>query len=334
VPLQQRVDAQTGAPGAHEGDAEAAYWKQAQRLSATLLGPVAARLAGKRILLVPDGALHYLPFAALPIPGREQPTPLVVEHEIVNLPSASVLAALRREVRERPPAAGSVAVLADPVFERDDPRMPLPVADGHGASAATAQAERFPRLLATRAESAAVLASAPVGSTLRAIGFDASRATAISAELARYRILHFATHSVFDDNDPGSSGIVLALFDEKGRPQDGLLRLQDLYGLNLPVEMVVLSACDTALGKELKGEGLVGVVRGFMYAGSKRVVASAWRVDDEATGELMALFYRAMLKEGRSPAAALREAQLALYRTHRWRAPFYWAAFVLQGEPN
>ena len=179
-----------------------------------------------------------------------------------------------------------------------------------------------------------MLAAAPGGSTLRALGFAASRATASSPELARYRILHFATHSVFDDKDPGSSGMVLSLFDEKGRPQDGMLRLHDLYQLNLPVEMVVLSACDTALGKELKGEGLVGVVSGFMYAGSKRVVASAWRVDDEATGELMGLFYRAMLKEGRSPAAALREAQLALFRSRRWHAPFYWAAFVLQGEPN
>jgi len=329
----------SNAPRAHAADGDASYWKHAQRLSAMLLGPVANRIAGKRILLVPDGALHYLPFAALPIPGRGRPTPLVVEHEVVNLPSASVLAAVRREARDRRPLEKAVAVLADPVFERDDPR--LPTSTGIAGAAGTTEPrsaattiERFPRLLATRAEAAAVVAAAPAGSTFRATGFAASRATATSPELARYRILHFATHSVFDDDDPGSSGIVLSLFDEEGLPQDGLLRLRDLYGLKLPVEMVVLSACDTALGKELKGEGLVGVVRGFMYAGSKRVVASAWRVDDEATGELMGRFYRAMLKDGRSPAAALREAQLGLLRSRRWQAPFYWAAFVLQGEPN
>ena len=191
-----------------------------------------------------------------------------------------------------------------------------------------------PRLAATRQEADAIVAAAPPGTTLKAIDFDASRATAMSPNLAKYRILHFATHGVFNNDQPGLAGIVLSMFDNRGQAQDGVLRLHDIYNLNLPAELVVLSACNTALGKSVKGEGLVGIVRGFMYAGAKRVVASHWKVDDEATGELMGRFYVQMLKENRSPAAALRQAQLAMREQERWRAPFYWAAFVLQGEWN
>ena len=167
---------------------------------------------------------------------------------------------------------------------------------------------------------------------MRAIDFDASRATAMSPDLAHYRIVHFATHGVFNNEDPGLSGIILSLFDKRGQPQDGFLRLHDIYGLQLPAELVVLSACNTALGKPIKGEGLVGIVRGFMYAGAKRVVASHWKVDDEATGALMGRFYVEMLKQNRSAAAALRQAQLAVREQQRWQSPFFWAAFVLQGE--
>jgi CHAT domain-containing protein len=144
--------------------------------------------------------------------------------------------------------------------------------------------------------------------------------------------VHFATHGVFNSDQPGLGGIILSMYDKEGRPQNGFLRLHDIYSLNLPAELVVLSACNTALGKSIKGEGLVGIVRGFMYAGAKRVVASHWKVDDEATGELMARFYEEMFKQNRSPAAALRQAQLAMRQHDRWQSPFYWAAFVLQGE--
>jgi CHAT domain-containing protein len=308
--------------------ADAGYWQEAGRLSEVLLGPVAKRMAGKRILVVPDGALQYLPFAALPVPGGgNEPVPMVVEHEIVSLPSASVLAVLRRETKGRTPPGKAVAVLADPVFEPDDPR--LPAARG---GAVRSGGPGFPRLAATRQEADAIVAVAARGTTLRAIDFDASRATALSPELAQYRIVHFATHGVFDNETPGLSALILSMLDARGQPQDGFLRLHDIYGLRLPAELVVLSACSTALGKQVRGEGLVGIVRGFMYAGAKRVVASLWKVDDEATGELMSRFYLEMLRENQSPAAALRQAQLAVWRQNRWRPPFYWAAFVLQGE--
>jgi CHAT domain-containing protein len=131
---------------------------------------------------------------------------------------------------------------------------------------------------------------------------------------------------------PQLSGIVLSLVDESGRRQDGYLRLHEIFNLDLPAELVVLSACQTGLGKELKGEGLIGLTRGFMYAGSPRVIASLWKVDDAATVDLMATFYRGMLKEGLAPAAALRRAQIEMLAQKQRQSPYYWAAFVLQGE--
>jgi CHAT domain-containing protein len=102
--------------------------------------------------------------------------------------------------------------------------------------------------------------------------------------------------------------------------------------LKLPADLVVLSACQTGLGKEIKGEGLVGLTRGFMYAGATRVVVSLWNVNDRATADLMTTFYRKMLRENQRPAAALRAAQVEMWRQRQWQAPYYWAAFVLQGE--
>jgi CHAT domain-containing protein/Tfp pilus assembly protein PilF len=337
--------------------ADEEYWQEAGRLSDMLIAPIAKNISGKRLLVVTDGMLQYVPFSALPIPGRATgPVPMLVEHEIVNLPSASVLAVLRREATKRVQPSKAVAVFADPVFESDDPRLRaltrpgtsarpdavVAKADTRSASSQTLRAVSVlrdgrwtvPRLAATRLEADAIVASVPAGMALKKTDFDASRATALGPELGQYRIVHFATHGVFDNENPGLSGLILSLYDERGQAQDGFLRLHDIYNLKLPADLVVLSACNTALGKQVKGEGLMGMVRGFLYAGAERVVASLWKVDDEATGELMGRFYAEMLKQNRSPAAALREAQLAMWRQDRWRAPFYWAAFVVQGEPR
>jgi CHAT domain-containing protein len=167
-----------------------------------------------------------------------------------------------------------------------------------------------------------------------AVGFEASHHTLMSPELRRYRIIHFATHGVLDNVTPELSGIVLSLVDEQGAAQDGVLRLHDIYNLKLPAELVVLSACDTGLGKDIRGEGLVGLTRGFMYAGVPRVVATMWKVDDYATYLLMKSFYQHMFKEKLSPAAALRQAQVEMMNQPRWSEPFYWAAFMLHGEAS
>jgi CHAT domain-containing protein len=297
-------------------------------------------------------------------------TPLMVDHEIINLPSASVMAVLRRETRQRKAAAKAVAVLADPVFGADDSRVvkkpgtrsndevvktqsPAPVsvmrrkAPGRAAAPARPLTEvqralrdvgvsrdglAVPRLLSTGVEADAILSVTEAGGGWKAVGFDASLATATSPELRQYRIVHFATHGLMNNEHPELSGLVLSLVDKQGRPQDGFLRLHDIYNLNLPADLVVLSACNTGLGKDVRGEGLVGIVRGFMYAGAARVIASLWKVDDDATAELMTRFYRHMLQENQRPAAALRAAQVEMWQQKRWRSPYFWAGFVLQGE--
>jgi CHAT domain-containing protein len=240
-----------------------------------------------------------------------------------------------------------VFVFADPVFERDDPRMSW---KNHGAadvsphsveSSAAAMVTRgfrdigrpgtgVPRLLGSRAEAKAITSIAR-DATL-ALGFDASRAAVMNGSLADYRIVHFATHGLVDSVRPDLSGIVLSLVTPDGHAQDGFLRLHDIYNLNLPVDLVVISACDGAIGKEVQGEGLVGLVRGFMYAGSRRVLASLWKADDEATSALMLAFYRGMFERRLTPAAALQAAQLEVRQVNRWRHPFYWAGFILQGD--
>jgi CHAT domain-containing protein/Tfp pilus assembly protein PilF len=347
-------------------EARANYWPQAAVFSRMLLGPVAAQLGKKRLVIVADGALQYVPFAALPAPspGNDEernsgaePQPLIVEHEIISLPSASTLATLRREMAGRKPAEKSLAILADPVFADDDTRVSRDV-EKAGAKKKTRSADSdqtdigflqitrsgeemgvtggeagFGRLLSTRREAAAISALVPERERMQALDFEASRTTALRPELGEYRIVHFATHGLLNNIHPELSGIVLSLVDKAGQQQDGFLRLQDIYNLKLSAELVVLSACQTGLGKEVRGEGLIGLTRGFMYAGAPRIVASLWKVDDRATSELMKRFYQGMLGPERvSPAGALRQAQLSIWREKQWRAPYYWAAFVLQGE--
>jgi CHAT domain-containing protein/tetratricopeptide (TPR) repeat protein len=326
-------------------DADSRYWEEAGRLSDVLLGPVSKEIEGKRLVIVNDGALQYLPFSALPIPGATDRSPLVVEHEVLWLPSASLLAVSRRENAGREPAPKMVALFADPVFETDDPRVsgsragkpaPDPTSSLTRALRDFGFAQdgvfRVPRLPGTLREAEAILGLVPEGSSMKATGFAASRSLAMSPELSQYRIVHFATHGLMNSEHAELSGILLSMLNPKGQPQNGFLRLHDIYNLDLRADLVVLSACNTALGKEVRGEGLVGLARGFMYSGAKRVLASLWKVDDEATGELMKRVYRNMLAENLPPAAALREAQVSMWREKQWSAPFYWSAFSLQGD--
>jgi len=312
------------------------------RLSRMMLRPARAYLGLHRLLIVSEGVLQYIPLAILPDPANTSQL-LLAAHEIVSIPSASVLAELRRSVLGRQPASQTVAVLADRVFDPGDPRVSgrrsaqtTPVAQdvqrSASASGVTDGQSRIPRLPFSRREAQSISAVTPHGTALQALDFRASRAMAMSPELARYRIVHFATHGLLNSETPALSGMVLSLVDERGTPQDGFLRLHEIYNLDLPAELVVLSACQTALGKEVKGEGLIGLTRGFMYAGAARVVASLWKVDDVATAELMSRFYRGMLTEGLRPAAALRTAQLEMWKQKRWQNPYFWAAFQLQGE--
>jgi CHAT domain-containing protein/tetratricopeptide (TPR) repeat protein len=332
-PLGPRSPA--GAAGRGEDDALA-------HLGRMVLAPAADRLSARRILVVPDGALHYIPFGALPDPGRPG-EPLLSGHEVLAAPSASVVAALRSERTRRPPTAKTLAVLADPVFDPADERVARPRDALAPSAAPRRQVDRaagdlgpnrvLARLPFSRKEAEAILALVPPAEGMLALDFAASRATATDPALADYRVVHFATHGFYDSARPELSGLVLSLVDPEGRQERGFLTTADVFRLRLGAELVVLSACRTALGREIKGEGLVGLTRGFMYAGASRVLASLWKVDDEATAALMERFYREMLGPSRRPPAdALRLAQASIRGERRWRAPYYWAAFQVQGD--
>jgi CHAT domain-containing protein/Tfp pilus assembly protein PilF len=336
-PLARRAYATLSRRGA----AEAGDLAELGRL---LLGPVANAIEGKRLVVVADGALQYLPFAALPDPSSPA-QPLLVGHEIVGLPAASVVSSLRRETPAR--ARAGVAILADPVFDARDERLGRRAAAG-GARASPASepawrssardvgldADALPRLPFSRWEARTIARLARRGEARVLLDFEASRRRLDDPALGRYRYLHFATHGFFNPVRPELSGLVLSLVDRDGRPQEGFVTALDLYGLALPADVVVLSGCRTALGRDVRGEGLVGLTRAFMYAGARTVIASLWPVDDAATAELMAQLYEGLLRRGLRPAAALREAQIHLWRGRARRSPYFWAAFQIQGDWN
>ncbi len=340
---------------------DANYWQRAGALSQLLLGQAASQIAGKRLLIICDGALYGIPFDALPEPdpvlgGRQSAgagvvpagaVPLVVGHEVVTAPSASVMSALQA----RRPAGASplrlVAVLADPVFDGDDSRVMMPggmraadllppeESDLNQALRDVSEGRSeisLPRLSSSLREAKAIEDLTPAGERMISTGFAASLEKVTGGGLSNFCIIHFATHGIFDDEHPELSGLILSRVDENGRRRNSFLRADEIYNLRLNADLVVLSACRTGLGHNVTGEGILGITRAFMYAGSRSVVASLWKVNDEATAELMERFYGAMFKDGLPPSAALRAAKEAMWKQEHWRSPYYWAAFVMQGE--
>ncbi|BAY33799.1 TPR domain protein [Nostoc carneum NIES-2107] len=313
-------------------------------LTKMILAPVAQQLGQRRLVIIADGALQYIPFAALNTPSAKTNSyePLAVNHEIITLPSASTLAVLRQETAGRKPAPKALAVIADPIFSLNDERVKVkPPTQGNSnqnldlqqlSRSAREASIAFDRLPFTRQEADTILSLVPAKERKQAYDFAANRSVATDTQLSQYRIIHFATHGILNSQNPELSGVVLSLFDETGKPQNGFLRLHDIFNLKLPAELVVLSACETGLGEEVKGEGLIGLTRGFMYAGSPRVLVSLWSVDDRGTSELMKKLYSKMLQQGLKPAAALRAAQVEMWRNPDYSAPYFWAPFTLQGE--
>ncbi len=325
--------------------------KEANELSQLILAPIADKLGQKRLVIVADGILQNIPFAALTQPTKSAATsnyqPLVINHEIVNLPSVTTIAFQRQELKGRKRAQKTLAILADPVFAADDERVTgklkgiapqLELEEQLEQSALKRVARNlkrdgWERLPATGDEAKAILKLVASSNRLQAFDFDANYKWVTSQQLTQYRFLHFATHGFADPLNPELSGIVLSLVDKQGQPvPQGYLRLGDIFNLNLPAELIVLSACQTGLGKEVQGEGLVGLTRGLMYAGSARVAVSLWNVNDQGTSKLMSEFYQHLLQQGKSPAAALRAAQIKMWQQKDWQNPYYWAAFTIQGE--
>jgi len=318
-------------------------------LSELVIAPVEPELSKRRIIIVADGALNYVPFQVLTRPSAGD-EPLIATCEIVNVPSASILGELRKTAASRRPSK-IVAAFGDPVFPSNYAQ-----ASGSSSGGQSTMAEALengswrhalrdvelngdffdpsliePLFYAKRELNDLRRAASGQGAFICS-DFAASRERLLSTDLSQYAILHLATHGLLDSARPENSGIVLSLVGPDGKPQNGFVGLKDIYSLHARVDLVVLSACRTALGKEVRGEGLLGLTRGFMYAGASSVMASLWKVDDEATAELMRQFYDSLLRKKMTPAAALMNAQNEIRRKPEWRSPYYWAAFTLQGE--
>jgi CHAT domain-containing protein len=341
--LHQHLTARNERPPSESAEARArrieradvASTTTARALSELVLWPAARAIAGKkRVVIAADGALHFVPFLMLPDPNAPE-EPLIAGHEVLSIPSVSVLAAVRGKNSGDPGAGKKLVLLADPVFEASDERITK-------AGTATVVAALEPirgvdgrslgRLPSSRAEAEAIAALVPGPNRRVLLDFEANRQAVLDGALADGRIIHFATHGLLDAAHPEGSGLVLSAFDPGGRPIEGTLRLVDIYGLRLNAELVTLSACETALGREIRGEGLIGLTRGFLHAGARRVIASLWKVSDRATSELMVVLYRSLMGEGSGASAALRNAVLSVRQDPKYRAPYYWAAFELQGD--
>ncbi|HLJ45695.1 MAG TPA: CHAT domain-containing protein [Bryobacteraceae bacterium] len=316
--------------------ADQEFAKVSEQLSSMLLGRLTGLETVTRLWIVSDGALEYLPFAAFPMPGTGRP--LVATHEIVRLPSALALSEIRQEIAGRPRPEELAAVFADPVFQTDDERVARPrtaqVTDAADVTRAAADVDlaHLPRLYFSRQEADAIRSLAGGRGVREDLDFDASRAEAEKPALSKFQVIHFASHALLDSKHPELSGIVLSMVNREGEHVDGFLRLHDIYNLHLNADLVTLSACQTALGQEVRSEGMVGLTRGLMYAGAPQVLASLWSVRDQATSELMRRFYEGLFELHLTPEAALRRAQLGMMQDRRWPQPYYWAAFTVEGS--
>lgn len=345
--------------GLAQGPAEnvEAFSAASHALYKAVVEPAANLIGEKRLLIVADGALNYIPFESLvKAPGGADYASLsylIKSNEIVYAPSASVIAAIRQQTQT--PASGNVLVIADPIFNPDDARLKgVQVAETSGesrglglaldsavsdvagsAEASSASARpRLARLLGTRAEAEGIANIVRTGGAKPELWIDlgASEENVYARDVTSYRVVHIATHGLLNVERPQFTGVVLSLVGNT--TEDGFLRTDEIFNLRLGAPLVMLSGCETGLGKEKRGEGVIGLTRAFMYAGAPTVGVSLWSVADKSTAELMTDFYRRYLASGTrtSASTAMREAQLAMIDGKKNSAPFYWAPFVLVGE--
>jgi CHAT domain-containing protein/predicted negative regulator of RcsB-dependent stress response len=338
----------------------AAFVAASNALYKAVLEPAAAMIGEKRLMVVADGALNYIPFEVLLKTADAGDFSslgyLVKSNEIVYAPSASVVGAIKQQ--RATTNSRSILLIADPVFNSNDARAKKGVAaatgdaearglgiqsaladvDGNTPAAPTAAMEGLPlaRLNGTRieAEQISKLAKTSGAQTDVWLDLDASEENLSTRDISKYRIIHVATHGLLNAERPQFTGVVLSLVGNKTR--DGFVRTDEVFNLHLGSPLVMLSACETGLGKEKRGEGVMGLTRAFMYAGAPTVGVSLWSVADKSTADLMTDFYQRLLSAsaGTSTSGALRGAQLAMISGKKYSAPFYWAPFVLVGDWN
>ncbi len=321
----------------------------ASALYQAAVAPAAKIIGDKRMLIVADGALNYVPFEALvSAPGGTDFAALpylVKTNEFIYAPSASVVASIRQQKQAASGGGRGLLIVADPVFDAADPRAKNPAAGGaQDTSIASAVADvsgtpveaskfRLARLTGTRAEAQQIAQLARTAGLAPDVwlDLDANEANVKTRDIGSYRVLHIATHGLLNTERPQFTGVVLSLVGN--REGDGFLRTDEIFNLKLGAPLVMLSACETGLGKEKRGEGVIGLTRAFMYAGAPAVGVSLWSVSDRSTADLMTDFYRRYLgKQPLTSAAALRAAQQQMIAGKRNAAPFFWAPFVLVGD--
>lgn len=273
-----------------------------------------------RVVIASDAGLERVPFAALPI--SDGGPRLIERSEIVSVPSASLAVAIRLNQATYP---RRIAIFADAVFSGADLRLDR-------TNRSSAEGDELPRLRFSREESTSIAQQAGASSASEMIDFAANVESLRRSFADPGTILHLATHAIVDNRDPAASRLVLSRVDRSGKPETGELRLSDIYNLRIRRELIVLSACHAAAGPEVKGEGVISLARAFLYAGAKGVVASSWKIEDRSSAEFMRRFYEVLLRQGRTPAEALRTAQLSMMRDPRWSGVENWAAFLFVGD--
>jgi CHAT domain-containing protein/Tfp pilus assembly protein PilF len=329
---QQVASFRAAAARQPKGDFEA-WQTPARRLYKILIGPAEASLRGTRnLVIVPDGVLYYLPFEALVSSAEGSARFLIEEHAVAYAPSATVFGNLLAEPEKQArPRSQELLAYGDPTFGS------APAAAGNSRlgdllrGVYQSAGIQFPPLPNTRAEVEFIGALYSPARRKIYLGSNATEASIKREYLPSYIRLHFATHAVLDEQVPARSGVVLSLVNTGD--EDGILRTNEIFNLELNADLVVLSACESGLGTLVKGEGMVGLTRAFLYAGSPRVVVSLWEVNDHATAEFMKIFYQKM-KDGQSPGLALRAAKLDMLHSGSaaYRHPYFWTPFVLVGR--
>jgi CHAT domain-containing protein/tetratricopeptide (TPR) repeat protein len=303
--------------------------KDSRQLSALLFGKVTPLGAGDSLVVIPDGPLHVVPIVTL----ARQVVQMNPKEPVRIALTLSSLVTGRADDRRR--AEALLAVIADPIYTADDPRIrgAKPAASAYtGAAILTRYAQdlaRMRRLPATAVEASSIVALVDGNNVLSLTGADANRRKVSSARLDTYRIVHFATHAFADGQDPALATLALSQFDENGQANDGYLRSFDIAEMRLKADLVVLSACNTAIGREIAGEAPLGLAYAFLRSGARSVLATLWQVPDTSSARLMEEFYRQMLVEQRPPPVALDLAQQHIRGQARWSDPYFWAGFQL-----
>ncbi len=323
-------------------EAENIYKIESKQLSDKLFGQIADKISNKRLIIVPDGKLHYFPIAALPFPNSTAHLPILMTNETVYEPSASTLALLMQNGKQISASPKDLLIFSDPIFSIKDERItPTGTEKQTQPETGILQTEKFrfaesltslARLSASQDEADAILQIIGESASTALGGAAATRERALDASISDYKIIHFATHGLINEERPELSGIVMSQFDETGQNLKGVVRLQDIYEMNLSADTVVLSACNTGIGKEVKGEGLLSLNNAFLQAGAKTVVSSLWKVDDYAAQELMKNFYLELTTGSVTTSKALQRAQIKMWQSSRYKSPFYWAAFKVEGN--